>query len=634
MKFLFKTKKEYEIFLKKADDLYYNKGESIYTDDYYDKVRDEYNQRFPDNNYKNVGAKVQNTPFVKVKHSIPMGSQAKVNTFNELSDWYQKQLEKVKNISQDFSLMVSEKVDGFSLSIRYENGHLVQAITRGDGIEGEDVTSNVLKIKNIPKQINEKETLTYRGEAVLFLKEFKDFFQDKANPRNSAAGTIRRLDGERCEHLKFLCYDVVGKDFDSEEQKFKHIKNMSFDTPKFFLAKNPEEVLELWNKYEQKDRNLSEYEMDGLVVCFNNLKNQEELGVIDQRPRYSRAFKFSSQTGNSVIQKVSWFVGRTGRITPVAEITPLQLNGVTITNVTLHNLAEIKKLKAKLNSEIVVKRSGDVIPKIEYVLDDENNKNDIEIPENCPSCGKKTIKEDVFLWCKNKKCPEQEYENLLHWVKSLEIKGFGDELVRQLYDKKMIKEPADFYLLTKEQLENLDRMGAKSSIKVLEALKLKNEISIPTLIKGLGFNMVSDKITELIMEVYPTLEDMRKVQPTELAQVHGVGEIIAKNFIEGLKENEKKIDNLLKHLKLKNTIKVKDGVLSGISFCFTGVRDKELENRIKEYGGEISSGVSKNLSYLVAKDPEENSSKLNKARKLGVKIISLNEAIKKVKESQ
>lgn len=628
----FKTAQEYVEILTKANDSYYNTGETIMTDKEYDDLRDEFTSRFPDHEFvKTVGAAIEQATFLKVNHEIAMGSQAKVNTPEELIDWAKKQQEKVKN---KFQFVISEKVDGFSLSLKYYQGELVQAITRGDGVVGEDVTVNVKKMKQVPLTLPKKINATFRGEAVLFIADFEEFFPDKANPRNAAAGTVRRLDGERCEHLTFLCYDVLSEELGltTEAEKFATITKLGFITPKYSLAQSTEDVIKVWGEYESGKRQNSEYEMDGLVVTVNNLTDQKVLGIVDQRPRFSRAFKFSAQMGETEIEAVEWFVGRTGRITPVAVVKPIKLAGVTISNITLHNLSEINRLGVTLNSKVLIKRAGDVIPKIEQLI--KAGKKEIEIPTHCPSCQEKTVAEDIFLWCKNPACPAQGYGSLLHWVKSLEIKGFGDELVQQLFDAKMITEPADFYTLTVEAIAGLDRRGEKSATKVLEALHQKKTLSVPEFIKGLGIPQVSDKIAEVIQAQYHTLEAMASASVEDLSTIHGIGSIFAEKLKNGLNDRKQIIKNLLNHITLKPYEVVSGGSLSGQSFCFTGVRDKNLEKDIARLGGKIASGVSKTLTVLVAKDVEENSSKLVKARELGVKIVTLSEAQALVQKAQ
>lgn len=631
-KYRFKTAAEYIKILTEANEAYYNSGQTLMSDQEYDLLRDEFAARFPKHEFlKQVGASLSlQASFAKVRHEIAMGSQNKVNTPSELRDWINKQKAKIKIL---ISFLISEKIDGFSLSLKYVQGQLVQALTRGDGIIGEDVTVNVKKMKQVPLTLTKPLDATVRGEAVIFLDDFNEYFSDKANPRNAAAGTVRRLDGERCEHLTFLCYDILTSDntLTTEEAKLSLIKQLGFTTPWYKLVSNIEEVIEVWSEYEKGKRAGASYEMDGLVVCINELIAQQVLGIIDQRPRYSRAFKFSAQTGETTINDVQWFVGRTGRITPVAVVSPIKLAGVTISNITLHNLSEIQRLQVALGAKVLIKRAGDVIPKIERVVEPGNT--EIVIPQSCPSCNQPTSAEETFLWCHNKHCPAQNYEALLHWVKSLEIKGFGEELVQQLFDAKLVQEPADFYKLTIDQISALERQGEKSAAKVLEALHAKKNLSVPEFIKGLGLTQISDKIAEVIQAKFPTLDEMMQASEEELSQIHGIGEIVAHNFLSGLQHRKQLIKHLLEHVSLKSPTVITGGTLSGKSFCFTGVRDKNLEQEIISLGGKISSGVSKNLTVLVAKDPEENSSKLVKARELKVQILSLAEAQALVKQS-
>lgn len=607
-----KTAKEYLEVLTAADEAYYNSEEIILSDKEYDALRDEFEAAYPDHKYfKTVGS--LNPAFEKVEHKIPMGSQSKVNSKEELEDWEKSILKKIKKDK----FLVSEKIDGFSLSLNYEKGKLVQGITRGDGTTGEDVTRNVQKIKGVPLELKEKITATFRGEAVLFLKDFKEKYSDKANPRNTATGIIRRLDGEGSENLNFLCYDIL-MDLD-ESEKFDKIEKLGFKTPKYFICEDLKAINKVWQDYENKKRDEAEYEIDGLVVAVNKKTNQDILGIINQRPRFSRAYKFSSQSGTSYVRKVNWFVGRTGRITPVAEVDPVKIAGVIISNVTLHNLSEIKKLGVGIDSKVSIKRAGDVIPKIELTMEKGSP---IKIPSHCPSCQQKTEVQEIFLWCKNLDCPEQRFEFVLHWVKSLDIKGFGQELVRQLFDKGLLKAPSDFYELKLEDISTLEGRGDKSAKKVLDALNAKKKISLPLLLKGLGFEGISEKTVELIQETYPTLKDMKAADIKELEKIKGVGSITAKSFIKGLKDYSKEIDRLLKKLELEGPMN-KTSELAGKSFCFTGVRDKNMEKIIKEKGGEIASGVSKNLTYLVADDPDGTSSKIKKAKDLDIKIITL-----------
>lgn len=620
----FKTIQEYIDLLTKANEAYYISGKNILSDPEYDLIRDEFELRFPKHKFnKTVGAPVEKmSTLPKVKHTIPMGSQSKVNTYEEFLDWYEKTCKKLNVKSVE--LCWSEKLDGFSLATIYQEQKLTQAVTRGDGLTGEDVTANAFKIKYIPTTINQNASGSIRGESIIRKDIFNEHFPDKANPRNAASGVVRRDDGVRCEYVDFLAYDLdINKSFITEEEKLQYIVTLGFKTPKFGVAKSSEDIKEIWQKYEDNLRSQSPYEMDGLVVSVNKIEYQNILGVIDQRPRYSRAFKFSSQRGQTKVVAINWNTGRSGRITPVATLEPIELAGVTITHATLHNLSELRKLNVTPGSTVELKRAGDVIPKIESVLEVGPGK--LIIPKKCPACEEAATEQDKFLMCLNPNCSAKHYENLLYWVKTLEIKGFGEELVSQLNQANLLSTVSDFYKLTVEDISCLDRRGEKSATKVLKELHSKTEISFPTFIKALGIINFSDKTAELLQPTYSTIEELRQATKDDLLKIHGVGEIVAAAIVAGLKERKKVINELLKHITIKEYQKPKNGKLTGINFCFTGIRDKNLEQEIFSLGGKISSGVSKELNYLVARDPEENSSKLKKARELGVKVLTVSQ---------
>ena len=396
------------------------------------------------------------------------------------------------------------------------------------------------------------------------------------------------------------------------------------DVPKWGIVTSVDEVKKIWDKYEDSFRAISKYEMDGLVVSINNITEQEKLGTVDNRPKYAKAFKFSSQIAESTILEVEVQVGRTGRVTPVALIAPVSLSGATISKVSLHNWAEIKRLNLELGQTVKVRRSGDVIPQIIGAIGSGTKK--IIPPSNCPSCLKKLKHEEIFVICENPLCPAKHYECLLFWVKTLDIKGFGDELVYQLVEANKVNEPADFYELKVEDISSLERRGEKIAKKVLDELHSKKNIDVETFIKALGIPNVGRGAVELVLTKFDSLAKMMEIKSTEdLVSINGIGETTAKDFIKGLKSKTKVIENLLKHVKITHKTSVTAGKLSGMSFCFTGFRDKDLEKTIQMEGGKVSSGVTKDLSRIVAADPEDATSKIEKAKSHGIEIISVND---------
>lgn len=604
-----KTEKQYISILKKANEDYYN-GESDLSDEDYDKLYDEFKKLYPKSKFfSEVGAKVQST-FKIVKHKIPMGSLLKVNNEEELDFWFKKYAESKETVW-------SEKVDGLSVSLYYKDGSFTQAVTRGDGSEGEDVTENVRKMKFL-KTLKKKYTGFIRGEIVLTKDLFKKHFSDKANPRNAASGSVRRLDGEKSEHLTVLCY-YIETPTKTEEQRFKLISDLGLKTPAYGVCKTIEQIQKVWQKYEDKARESAEYEIDGICVYVNSIADQEELGSVDNRPRYARAYKFSPQSAISTLEEVSWQVGRTGRITPVAKITPVNVAGALIKNVSLHNLAEIARKNVSIGAVIHVERKGDVIPQITKSVGEGTP---IDIPTKCPSCASKLVKEDIFLLCTNPKCPEQNIQNLLFWLKTLDIKGFGDKMVEKLYNEKIVTKIEDFYSLTETQISELERSGEKLAKKLILELHSKKSLEPELFIKALGVQDLGESVSKLILEKHK-FEDIFILTHEDLVKIHGIGKETATTVVEGLQRKKSEIGRLLKIISLKEK---KQGRLSGKAFCFSEVRDKALEQRIKDEGGTVSDSVNKGLTALIVKSAQGTSSKIEKAKKNNIPVIAIADA--------
>lgn len=620
-----KTEKEYVSLLRKAAEAYYLDETPLMSDEEFDVLMDEFKLLYPTSKYiKEVGSKVKPSAFKMVKHKILMGSLLKVNTEDEVIFWLEK-------YAQNQFVTWSEKIDGLSISLYFEEGVFKQAITRGDGVEGEDVTSNVAKI-DFPKKLKKKYTGFIRGEIVLEKKKFEKYFSDKANPRNAASGTLRRLDGERCEHLDVKCYYIDG-DFKTEQERFKALESLGLETPEYGLCKNIDDIQKVWLSYEEGKRDKAKYEIDGICLYTDSIAIQDELGVVDNRPRFARAYKFTAQSAISKILEVMWQVGRTGRITPVAKITPVNVAGAMISNVSLHNLAEIKRKDLKLNQIVHVERKGDVIPQITKGVGEGD---DIIPPSKCPCCNTKLITtsrvtkaknqkeaEEVFLVCPNNSgCTEQLIQNLTFFMEVLDIKGFGNKMVAKLFEMGLVKDPSDFYKLKESDLSSLERSGEKLAKKLIQELHSKKEVEPELFIKSIGMEDVGEGVSKLILEKY-SFNDIFELSQEDLLQIHGIGEETAKKVVEGFKQNKKKMLNLLKVMTLKEK---KQGVLTGKSFCFTEVRDKALEQQIKDLGGVISDSVNKSLTYLIVKSINGSSSKIVKAKKMGIPIVEISEA--------
>ena len=608
---------EFKSFLITASENYYNDGKDLVSDSDFDLVRERFEELHPDDSYFNeVGSLPSlNKLFAKESHTIPMGSLQKTPSLDELFSWADKN-------GKDEVLVCSEKVDGLSVDLTYDNGKLVKALSRGDGKVGENITQNVLKM-DISKLLPVKGVIKLRGEIILSKSSFDKHFKDKgmANPRNAAVGAVKRLNGEGCEYLTILCYNLFSDDldFETQEAKLNFIKDkLKLKTPEWKIVK-VSDVKNIWEEYENKLRAASDFEMDGLVLEFNRLELHQELGFVANRPKFAKALKFTADSGETRLNDVIFQVGRSGRITPVALVEPIVLSGATINKASLHNLREINRLGVKIGQTVLIRRSGDVIPQVISVVGGQGTP--IAIPDFCPSCGKPTEK-DVFIKCLNNKCPAQVYQSLVFWIECLEIKGFGEKLVQQLFDLEKVKSISDFYTLQVKDISGLEKRGEKTAIKVLNELNAKKEITIPEFIKGLGIENVGKSTAEMILTKFNSLEKIRGIKTAEeLTDIAGIGETTAKDLIEGLNTHSNLIDQLLKHITIKTIKEVTDGKLYGKTFCFTGFRDKDLEKQILSAGGKMATGVNKTLSYLISEDKESDSEKIKKARSNGIVVL-------------
>lgn len=582
----------------------------------------------------------------KEKLTIPMGSLLKVNNFDDLFDWK-------ASYCSDIACW-SDKLDGNSGELTYQDGELVKGMTRGNGEIGDNITPNVLKMQ-VPKNIDLKGTIHVRVEFILFLKDWKDHFSDKKNPRNAAAGSIRRLDGAGCEYIRCLPFDIHGDNVQAESkfEKFELLKSLGFHMPRYGSIDNSTEIADLLGKTESEDRANLPYEIDGIVFEANDLDFYLEQGERSGRPRAARAFKFTSQSAVTTIKDVIWQVGKTGFITPVGILDPTDIGGVTITRVMLNNPSELATLKLGRNCKAELIRANDVIPKI--VALHEKGQEYYDIPRSCPSCGKETILMDdkspidlgdrdikeineqisgkkARLKCPNQElCPAQTEYRIVYYLKSIDVKGFGDETVSKLLDAELISDPADLYTVNTVKFAELEGLSEKIVDKLLKELHTKSsKITLPNFIKALSIPGISASSAELIMGKFANLEQMRKATVDELLTIDGLGEFKANCFVDGIKAKSDLIDKLLPWVTVDTP--VLDGKFSGSSFCFTGFRDKNAEEKIKELGGTIKSSATKDLTYLVAKNPDGRSSKLEKARKNGTQVIGIDDMLVMLEE--
>lgn len=561
----------------------------------------------------------------KTSHGISMGSLDKVNTSEEIAAWVQSAK------GQTEPLLVTEKLDGISIHVKYVKGEFSQAITRGDGSIGEDITVNVVRMKGIPAQIKGFSG-SLRGEIVLLRSDHVKYFADYANPRNAAGGISKRLDGKGCEHLTVMFYQVVeGKDFDTEGGQFDWLCGHGLRIPNWYvtaMGAGCQTPHDLWVEYQETKRAALDYDIDGLVVRLNNLAKQMSLGETDGRPKGAVAYKFAAITRETNITKIDWQVGGTGRITPVAIFRAVNVLGAEITNASLYNLKYIQDLGIGVGATVLIARANDVIPRVVSV----RRKTVVEkAPEYCPTCGSGTAMDGEYLICPNTAdCSAQAVGRIKRYVKELDIKEWGETLIEKLVEGGLVKHPADLYKLSEEQLAGVERMATKSAQNVLKTLWDRNPIPLENLLGACSIPLCASATVKMAMDAgFDTLAKLRSADAGALGRVPGLGPIKALALWKWFHDHGSIVDNLLAAgVKIKEKI---HGSLTGASFCFTGASNRprgELEELVRAAGGEVKSSVSKKLMYLVMADANSNSTKAQAARKNGTKVLGEEEFLR------
>lgn len=610
---------EDKIFKARTD--YYNNQPTV-SDKAYDAWVDELRVLSPSSKAVTaIGAPVAPSEWKKARHQIPMGSLDKVNTPIEMSKWIEETLEVV---DPDGKLLITEKLDGLSIEVVYEKGVLAQAITRGDGETGEDITVNVVKMAGVKSQLADKFTGSLRGEIIMYKSTHKQHFPEKANPRNSASGVSKRLDGIGVDKLNILFYQVLGDiDFGSEQLQFIWLINEGLNTPNWWVVESDEQVNKHWRDYQDKHRDNLDYDIDGLVIRIDNIEKQLSLGEKDLRPKGARAFKFDNETRESILRDITWQVGNSGRLTPVATVDPVQLVGATVTRASLYNIAYIEDLGLDVGATVLVSRANDVIPRIEEVV--KGTGTVAKPPTYCPECNGGTQFDGENLVCTNTAaCPAQIKGRIKNWIKELNLLEWGDTLVEKLVDSGKVGNIADLYLLKVDDISNLDRLGEKTAKKVLDILWANNEVALEVFLGALSIPMIGQStIKAIITAGCDDLTKFGQLGAAEFEQVPGVGPTKAKSLADGLIANQQLILSILNNGVVVKVRAV--GNLTGKSICFTGSMQNKrpvLEKMAVDAGADVKGSVGKGLTYLVIADPNSTSSKAVAARKFGTTIIS------------
>ena len=657
--------------INKARYLYHVLDQSIMSDAALDSLKHELyelEQQYPelitpDSPTQRIGGKPLDK-FKKVHHIVPQWSFNDIFLEKELRDFDTRMKKELGVKEVDYTCEL--KIDGLHIILTYEKGLFVLGATRGDGKIGEDVTQNLKTIESVPLRLQETIDCVVEGEVYMKKSVFEKLNKERkkkgeepfANPRNAAAGGIRQLDpkitAER--HLDCFVYDYSWPEKDIPKTQFDELNRLielGFKVNKSFkLCKNVDEIIEFWKEW-QKKRESEDYWIDGIVVKVNKREYQKKLGYTGKAPRWAIAFKWPGEQATTILEDVVFQVGRTGKITPVAVLKPVNVRGTTVTRATLHNADEIKRLGVKIKDTVIVEKAGDVIPHIVKALPSLRPKDakEIKFPEKCPVCGSKVIRKkgEVAHYCSNKNCGAKQKNHLYYFVskKAFDIQGLGPKIIDQLMDAGLVSQPSDLFFLEEGDLEPLERFGEKSASNLVSTIQKSKEITLSRLLTALSIKYVGEETAQLLTEKIlnaeqdqsiKTISDLIKkfqsLSKEDLEKIEGIGPKVAESIVAWF-SNEKNIE-FLKNLekvgiKIQNPkSKIQNPKIEGKSFVFTGElesmsRDKAKE-KVRELGGKTPSSISKKTDFLVVgKNP---GSKYEKAKEWGVKVIDEKEFLK------
>lgn len=663
--------------IEKHNNLYYNEDNPIISDMEYDKlIRDlrdleesnpdlkvEYeikNSKVDSGSEKSENENVSPTEkiggiasekFSKVRHRVPMLSLSNTYNISEIED-FDKRVKKIIDVKKKIDYVLELKLDGLSISLIYENGVLKQGITRGDGQIGEDVTENIMEIESIPKKLKEPISLEVRGEVILPISEFSRINQERedegedvfANPRNAAAGTIRQLDKSIVKERKLDCYlyylvNAEEYGMKTHKESIEYIEKLGFKTTKIFELYNDfgklEKAIDIWRTKREK----LDYETDGLVIKVNEFEHYDELGYTTKSPRWAIAYKFPAEQVKTKLYDVTFQVGRTGVVTPVAELEAVNLSGSVVKRASLHNFDEIRRKEIKIGDNVIIEKAAEIIPQVVNVVfeDRKGDEKDIEVPTNCPICDSELVKEEgqVALKCLNPQCPEKVKREIAYFVSrdAMNITGLGEKIVEKFIELGKIKTVVDIYSLKNyaEELENLEKMGKKSVENLINSIEESKKQGFSKVLYALGIPFVGKFNANLLTKNYNSIELLKEKSVEDLLEIRGIGDKVAVAVHTYLNDE----NNWAKIVALKEIglqfeaeeteeEEIEDNPIKGKSFLATGKLEKYKRNDIKDIilakGGNYLSGVTKKLDYLIA--GEKAGSKLSKAEELGVRVLT------------
>ena len=625
---------------------YYTSDNPSVSDSEYDRLYRELveletaypNQVLADSPTHRVGGKVLDG-FEKYSHQYPLYSLQDAFSREELEAFDARVRKEVAHPTYICEL----KIDGLSISLTYEKGILLAGATRGDGSIGENITENLKRVKDIPLTLPEELDITVRGECYMPRASFDQVNQARqengepefANPRNAAAGTLRQLDTAvvaKRNLATFLYQEASPSTRDSQEKVLMHLEQLGFVVnPKRILAETIDEIWDFIQEVGQKRDNLP-YDIDGVVIKVNDLASQEELGFTVKAPKWAVAYKFPAEEKEAQLLSVDWTVGRTGVVTPTANLTPVQLAGTTVSRATLHNVDYIAEKDIRKDDTVIVYKAGDIIPAVLRVVESKRiSEEKLEIPTNCPSCDSDLLhfEDEVALRCINPRCPAQIMEGLIHFASrdAMNITGLGPSIVEKLFAANLVKDVADIYRLQEEDFLLLEGVKEKSASKLYQAIQASKENSAEKLLFGLGIRHVGSKASQLLLQHFHSIENLAQADPEEVASIESLGGVIAKSLqtyfaTEGSEILLRELKEAGVNLDYKGQTVVADAALSGLTVVLTGklerLKRSEAKSKLESLGAKVTGSVSKKTDLIVA--GVDAGSKLQKAQELGIEV--------------
>ena len=625
---------------------YYTSDNPSVSDSEYDRLYRELveleaaypDQVLADSPTHRVGGKVLDG-FEKYSHQYPLYSLQDAFSREELEAFDARVRKELPHPTYICEL----KIDGLSISLTYEKGILVAGATRGDGSIGENITENLKRVKDIPLTLPEKLDITVRGECYMPRASFDLVNQARqengepefANPRNAAAGTLRQLDTAvvaKRNLATFLYQEASPSTRDSQEKVLKHLEQLGFVVnPKRILTENIDEIWNFIQEVGQERENLP-YDIDGVVIKVNDLAGQEELGFTVKAPKWAVAYKFPAEEKEAQLLSVDWTVGRTGVVTPTANLTPVQLAGTTVSRATLHNVDYIAEKDIRKDDTVIVYKAGDIIPAVLRVVESKRvSEEKLDIPTNCPSCDSQLLhfEDEVALRCINPRCPAQIMEGLIHFASrdAMNITGLGPSIVEKLFAANLVKDVADIYRLKEEDFLLLEGVKEKSASKLYQAIQASKKNSAEKLLFGLGIRHVGSKASQLLLQHFHSIENLAQADPEEVASIESLGSVIAKSLqtffaTEGSKILLDELKEAGVNLDYKGQTVVADAALSGLTVVLTGklerLKRSEAKSKLESLGAKVTGSVSKKTDLVVA--GADAGSKLQKAQELGIEV--------------